>query len=325
MSILEQDINRFYEEEKSALAPVKVHENVISVQTPDAFMVLLKHAIRHPEREVLIQLGDRVLLGVNGTWVAQDAYIRDADFRDLEADFDPETGYTWHLPGFLQVRWYRHNVWSISSREASPSDEIKWNLLGVGKLLEGFSSFLPVPRQALLYHLYSSVNKILEETLEVRSSYDIPLEQQSEKLQSSAIELLVRRDLCTRLAAVLLDGFNDWSIFRKYHIYDFIRDASLDRLTVSGFGTLTLPLVIADVDASSDDPNIRFRNFVASALNQRHLYTWIAYLFKNQAQVSDYFDDESLVRQLPLVILNALAPLSSIPFNLPLEIPPKSR
>lgn len=319
MSILEQEINRSYDQETHTPPPIKERENVISAQTPDALMVLLRHARIHPDREVLIQLGERVLLGLNGTWVAQDTYYRDDNLRDLEADFDPETGYTWYLPGFLQVRWYRHNTWSITSREASPSDEIKWNLLGVGKLLEDFNKFLSVPRQALVYHLYSSVHKIMEETTDVRESYDFPLEQQGEKLLTPAIELLVRRDLCTRLAAVLLDGFNDWSIFRKYHIYDFIHEAGLDRTNVHGFGALQLPLVIADVEDSSDDSNVRFRNFVVAALNQRLLYTWMAHMFKNQPQVSDYYEDESLVRQVPLVVLNALAPLSSLAFHIPLE------
>ena len=319
MSILEQEINRSYDQETHTPPPVKERENVISAQTPDALMVLLRHAKIHPDREVYIQLGERVLLGYNGTWIAQDTYFKTDNLRDLEADFDPETGYTWHLPGFLQIRWYRHNTWSITSREASPSDEIKWNLLGVGKLLEDFNKFMSVPRQALVYHLYSSVHKIMEETLEVRESYDIPLEQQGEKLATPEIELLVRRDLCTRLAAVLLDGFNDWSIFRKYHIYDFIHSAGLDRLNVSGFGALQLPLVIADVESSSEDSNVRFRNFVVAALNQRLLYTWMAHMFKNQPQVSDYYEDESLVRQISLVILNALAPLSSIAFHIPLE------
>lgn len=325
MSLLELEINRSYDEETTVAPPIRERDNVISVQTPDAFMVLLKHSKRHPEREVLIQLGERVLMGINGTWVAQDTYFGEAVHHALEADFDPETGYTWQLPGFLQVRWHRHNVWTVSTREASPSDEIKWNLLGVGKLLESYSSFLSLPRQALLYHLYASVNKIMEETAEVREAYDIPLEQQGEKLATPALELLVRRDLCTRIAAVLLDGFNDWSIFRKYHIYDFLHDASLDRQAVSGFGALQLPLVIADVEASSEDPNMRFRNFIVSALNQHNLYTWVAHLFKNQPQVSDYYEDESLVRQLPLVILNALAPLSSISLHMPLESGTKAR
>lgn len=331
--LLEQDILRSYEHQINSTSnrqsDTEGEESEIkSVETPDAFIAVLKQAIANPATEVTLKLGSKTLLGLNGTWVAQDArgVVLEAE-NDLDADFDPETCYTWHLPGFLRVRWYSHNSWSVVPREANPADEIKWNMIGVGKLLEGFSTFLPASRRALLYHLYNTVHTILQETSFMRSSYEIPLEQKSENLLSAQSEILVRRDLCTRLAGVLLDGFNDWSIFRKYHIFDFIRDAATDKtnLPFSGVDVFQLPLLIADVEATSEDPNVRFRNFVVGALNHKMLYTWMAYLFKNLPQVTDYYDDESLVRQLPAVILNSLAPLSELPFHIAMERPKRAK
>jgi hypothetical protein len=326
LALLEESIRASAEHLES---PEPLQENTLRegeelVETPDRLVAILQQSKSNPSTEYRLKLNHWSLLGVKGVWVMQSTLGSEDETDD---PYDPETSYTWHLPGFLQVRWHGHDQWHVTTRELSPADEITWDLPTIGRKLAALDAVIPVQRQALIYHLYGTVQKILTFpcVLAARNAFEVPLEQKVDSLSDPQLEKLIRSDLCTRLASVMLDGFNDWSILRKYHIWDFIHDAALEKTNLWSVGSIHLPLAVKDINLSSTDPNIRFRNFITTALGNRQLYPWMAELISNQPQVSDYYDDISLVRQLPTMFLHALAPLSNVPVQLSPEKSPPNR
>ena len=290
------------------------------VRSPEQFVHRLRLSRDTPSQEFSIRLNQWTLIGMNGMWAVQSNRDHVESSASSTTASEDDSSLTWQLPGFIQVQWISFNKWNVLQRDVCPSDEIKWDLVLIGKKLSAMDAHISVPRQALVYHLYSAVSKIMDHTSSARAAYEIPLEQKSESFSNDRpLQTLICSDLCTRLAAVLFDGFNDWSILRKYHIWDFVNDAATERSGISSISSIALPLTIRDITATSTNPNVRFRNFVISALNARQLFAWMSELFNNQPEVSDYYDDLSLVRQLPSVVLTALAPLSEIPLEMNFE------
>ena len=325
LALLEEGIQRSFSKSTQAELTGTYHQNnndddILVVKTPEEFVQHLRRFREQPLQEIRIRLGIWRLIGANGCLAAQvdDHVTNTSPSSPNEQDDDPS--FTWQLPGFLVIQWISFDHWRVSQREPAAFDEIKWDLASVGKKLSHMDAFIAIPRQAVLYHLYAVVSKIMHHTQSVRSAFETPLEQQSDTLSADKLlQNLVRSDLCTRIAAVLFDGFNDWSLLRKFHIWDFIYDAALDRSGLRTFASLNLPLTVKDIAAATQDSNIRFRNFVISAMNSRQLFAWMTELLHNQAEVSDYYDDISLVKQVPSMVLGALAPLSELNLELSWE------
>lgn len=337
LSLLEESLGRPYSEEDTIESEERDIEepeqpttnDVIAVESPDKFVELLKQSKLEPTVERRIKINSWILIGMNGHWAVQPARRRRGrDMNDapplspaIDDAYDPETSFTWHLPGFITIRWYRQSSWSVTTRELSPADEIKWDLVSIGKRLQSMDKVMTVARQALVYHLHSTIHKISVLYQSVRSAYEVPIEQQAERLDDAKdkdLGKLIRGELCMRVAAVLFDGFNDWSLLTKYHIWDWILEAAMDRTSTAQLEALALLSTVRQIEQATpaSDQNVKFRNFIVSALNQRLLYQWMLALINNTEQAEEWFDEISLVRQVPQLLTAAFAPLSALPFQL---------
>eukprot|EP00736_Rhodelphis_marinus_P012294 Rmarinus@m.21010 len=144
------------------------------------------------------------------------------------------------------------------------------------------------------------------------------------------VDVLVRRDLCTALASVLLVGFKSYRLFGQYHIWDFISGlrVNFDCVEVRKLSLHKaichinrLPILNSDAIPEGNAQSMKFRAWVCLAVNEQWLHEWFEILCQESSLVSRFYERLSLVRVLQFreQISDVLLELAACNFSLPLE------
>lgn len=141
---------------------------------------------------------------------------------------------------------------------------------------------------------------------------------------SPHLAALTRGHLCTLLSRVLLIGFQPQD---RFHIWDFVLE-SCRAIHRRGERTALEQSLIATVvevntyDIMGDNPNVKFRTFVCSALNHRKLAEWLHALTADQNTMNDFYGSAALFHPesaTRLRLLGLLQSLNAFPFELTLD------
>jgi len=160
------------------------------------------------------------------------------------------------------------------------------------------------------------------------------------------IAVLVRGQLCTALSRVLLHGFKSFKLIGRYHIWDFVQQASIstrERLHKGGASTKSADEqqreraeqamaaaveAVNSLDAGGEggpvnNPNIKFRSFVCSGLNAGLMHEWIGVMTADEETMNKFYEVWAYVRvrdhaALP-EMMAAIKPLSAFRFSLSLD------
>eukprot|EP00967_Tisochrysis_lutea_P136842 scaffold244680_cov31-Tisochrysis_lutea.AAC.1 len=152
--------------------------------------------------------------------------------------------------------------------------------------------------------------------------------------KNKEIAVLVRGQLCTALSRVLLHGFKSFKLIGRYHIWDFVQhacEATHERLKRTGANysaaerTMTDAVVEVNstgVEGPANNPNIKFRSFVCSGLNNGLLHEWVAVLTADAETMSKFYESWAFVRSseqaLPQM-MDAIRPLADYKYTLSLD------
>jgi len=144
---------------------------------------------------------------------------------------------------------------------------------------------------------------------------------------------LVRGPLCTALSEALLHGF-----LGRYHIWDFVQHAceAVHECFQTKGGSYsvaekTMTAMVVEINSTgvyepannpNNNPNIRFRSFVCSALNCGLLHDWIGVLTTDAETMSKFYETWAFVRSSEAALpqmMDAVRPLADHKFALSLD------
>eukprot|EP00299_Pterocystis_sp_00344_P009852 c4277_g1_i1.p1 GENE.c4277_g1_i1~~c4277_g1_i1.p1 ORF type:complete len:1130 (+),score=294.46 c4277_g1_i1:451-3390(+) len=135
---------------------------------------------------------------------------------------------------------------------------------------------------------------------------------------------LVRGELCTALAMILLNGFKSFKFMGRYHLWDFFDKCvefkdSPNRAKVSiADGVFAVKAMEEYMKGKND---LKFRALVCYALNHRALHVWITALDADDQLVQKWFEPWGFLRSdmAREMIINTLEPLAHEKFELALD------
>jgi len=194
---------------------------------------------------------------------------------------------------------------------------------------------LPPPSDALavLQNAISAIEVHFQQAAVAGSSKTMDVLGNDQK--NKEIAVLVRGQLCTALSRVMLHGFKSFKMIGRYHIWDFVQqscDATHTRLQKASEQysdaerTLTDAVVqvnsLSSGDGPVNNPNIKFRSFVCSGLNNGLIHEWIRVLTSDGETMGKFYETWAFVRHsedaLPQMT-SALQPLAQYKYTLSLD------
>ncbi|XP_049850610.1 uncharacterized protein LOC126323270 [Schistocerca gregaria] len=287
----------------------------VSIVYPDQFCEIIEELYKSPDyidREVHLSLGKNVIALKRGTWIIEKEGDRSWGGTEEQGRL------TWHLPGYVVVAYTPPGEWFVRMRGSTPADEIKWNLVDIVDALH--NSELNHQEQSIIYHLYESVSSFVDKFRFLEKAIFIPEEEKAEALDDFLdlnLGLYIRVRFCTSIASVLARGLKRRSLFKKYHIWDFILNMGTDAKG-AGKEHLLLSRTVQTInrDTQIGDENSKFREFIVAALNTGRLFEWMCELLKEKSKIQTFYEAKALVLVCPNMIVNAMAPLGSLPFRL---------
>ena len=129
---------------------------------------------------------------------------------------------------------------------------------------------------------------------------------------------------------MLLHGFKSYKLIGRYHIWDFVQEScEATKLRLDGreqsAAEKTLLAAVVDVnshDGMANNPNIKFRSFVCSGLNNRLLHEWVRVLTIDKETMVKFYESWAFVNSsaeaLPQ-LMASLQPLSNHEYSLSLD------
>jgi hypothetical protein len=207
-------------------------------------------------------------------------------------------------------------------------------LVAAGGARASVSQIIPPPSDALavLQAASAAIGTHFAQAAVAGSSKSVELLGDDQK--NKEIAVLVRGQLCTALSRVLLHGFKSFKLIGRYHIWDFVQhacDATHERLRrASGNYSVaerTMTAAVVEINSSgvegpANNPNIKFRSFVCSGLNNGLLHEWIAVLTADAETMNKFYETWAFVRSseqaLPQM-MEAIRPLASHKYTLSLD------
>ena len=148
--------------------------------------------------------------------------------------------------------------------------------------------------------------------------------------ENKDIAVLVRGALCTALSRVLLHGFKSYKLIGRYHIWDFVQEScEATKLRLGGGegndSEKTLLAAVVEVnshDGMANNPNIKFRSFVCSGLNNRLLHEWVRVLTVDKDTMVKFYEGWAFVNSSAEAVpqlMASLNPLSNHVYRLSLD------
>jgi len=142
---------------------------------------------------------------------------------------------------------------------------------------------------------------------------------------NESIGLIVRKDFCTAIVAILQNGLftSRFAGLRTFTVWDLIRAASPRPDASASAAMVTAFRVCMDLNGNVNmqhDPHIKTRSFICASLNHHFLEDWLQGLSANAKLLERNYADSCFLRTCPPFVMRelllSLQPLMVLPFRL---------